>query len=105
MVNQSAKGESDMSNTCEMRDEDAVDGQKLCQECPDEDESEYPYCGGCGNPCSTKIIDDGIGGYEFWGSKGYDSQKWVGSDCCEDTLYWNVGLTREYDASGELYGD
>jgi len=39
-----------------------------------------------GNPHSC---DGGIGSFEFWGFKGYDSQPYVS---CEDTIDWDRKL-------------
>ena len=55
------------------------------------------YCGGCGNVCEQKLVDMGIGPYEFQGRVGFDSNKqWV-SSCCEETVYENEDLTIEED--------
>lgn len=43
-------------------------------------------CKDCGGICEGTYIDSGIGPYEFWGAKGYDSVvDWV-SECCEANL-------------------
>ena len=39
-----------------------------------------------GNPHKC---DDGIGYYEFWGQKGFDSNPYIS---CEDTIDWNKSL-------------
>ena len=42
------------------------------------------YCGNCGNVCEQKLVDMGLGPYEFQGRVGFDSNKqWV-SSCCEE---------------------
>ena len=42
-------------------------------------------------------VDQGIGPYEFWGRKGFDSNlQWV-SNCCEAQVYENEDLTIEDD--------
>lgn len=40
-------------------------------------------CKNCGEECSIVAIDEGIGHYEYFGAKGYDSRIVHGSDCCE----------------------
>lgn len=40
-------------------------------------------CPECGEPCSPKECDDGLGPIEFWGAKSFDSRPYWGSDCCE----------------------
>lgn len=40
-------------------------------------------CKACDEPCRPVQIDLGIGAYEYWGARGFDSQLvWV-SSCCE----------------------
>lgn len=42
-----------------------------------------PHCTECGESCTPKQIDEGIGAYEYHGYKGVDVRLvWV-SDCCE----------------------
>jgi hypothetical protein len=48
------------------------------------------WCSECGKECDGKVIDDGIGPYEFWGSKYVDHDYKVVSSCCE-------GEVLEYD--------
>lgn len=55
-----------------------------------------PFCGSCGEPCTARIIDQGIGSYECWGEKGFDSRKVLASDCCKAELYANAELTIYY---------
>lgn len=41
------------------------------------------YCSECSEPCGVKLVDIGIGPYEFWGSRCNDVE-WVElSTCCE----------------------
>ena len=40
-------------------------------------------CSECGSSCLCKALDFGIGGYEYWGSRGTDIQLEAVSDCCE----------------------
>ncbi len=56
-----------------------------------------PYCGACGQPCNIVHCDSGIGQYEFWGSKGFDSHPYLGSDCCNAELYTTPELRELYD--------
>lgn len=45
-------------------------------------------CSACKEPCTVKIIDNGIGSYEYWGAKGRDIQLEAVSDCCEAPAYY-----------------
>lgn len=45
------------------------------------------YCGECKKECNVVTVDYGIGPYEFWGAKGYDSRPADVSNCCEATVY------------------
>lgn len=40
-------------------------------------------CSDCQQPCECKIIDEGIGHYEYWGFVGYDSRPTLVSNCCQ----------------------
>lgn len=59
----------------------------ICKELgidPDIFEGDVQFiCSDCKQPCTPVGIDRGIGPFEFWGAKGFDSQPDVGSDCCE----------------------
>lgn len=56
----------------------------------DEFDSVFGWCSECGKECEGKVIDDGIGTYEFWGSKCVDNDYKVVSDCCEgEVLEYN----------------
>lgn len=44
------------------------------------------FCDGCGSTCGLEVIDEGIGGYEFWGARGHHSDLVVYSDCCQDIV-------------------
>lgn len=48
-----------------------------------EHKGNVPCCTACGKKCQTKEIDIGIGGYEFWGSPGFDQRYVTVSECCE----------------------
>lgn len=47
-------------------------------------------CTCCGLPAEPKLIDTGIGAYEFWGSKGNDVHTEKVSKCCEAGLVPNT---------------
>jgi len=55
-----------------------------------------PFCGSCRAPCEPRTTDEGIGPYEFWGSKGVDSNIVTVSDCCEADLYEDFELQIGY---------
>jgi len=40
-------------------------------------------CMSCKEECGGKYVDNGIGAYEYWGSRGRHVQKDLASDCCE----------------------
>lgn len=44
---------------------------------------ERHWCTECGEECSIKVIDEGIGSYEFWGARGIHVDKRTVSSCCE----------------------
>lgn len=46
------------------------------------------YCTSCGKSCEGSIVDNGIGGYEYAGSRGVDVQLDVESECCGDIMKW-----------------
>lgn len=39
-------------------------------------------CDSCGEECTATVVDEGIGPYEFWGSKGTHHDYHVCSPCC-----------------------
>lgn len=43
-------------------------------------------CCACNEPCVAIYVDNGIGSYEFWGSRGRHVQKDLASDCCESDV-------------------
>ena len=47
-------------------------------EAPDEG-----ICSECGEECIPKVIDSGIGPYEYWGARGVDVRLEEVSPCCE----------------------
>lgn len=57
------------------------------------------YCGECGKECSARLVDEGIGPFEFWGSRGTHHEYVVVSSCCEATVYEDKDLTLEYYAT------
>lgn len=44
------------------------------------------YCANCLKECNVVTIDEGIGVYEYWGSRSVDIRLVDVSDCCEDEL-------------------
>jgi len=52
----------------------------------EEYEYELPYCTHCEKPCNVKVLDNGIGHYEYWGAPGYDEQLCAVSDCHESEV-------------------
>jgi hypothetical protein len=58
------------------------------------------WCKECGMPCETRVIDVGIGNYEFQGQKCCQTDLVEASECCEGELL-------EYDPLdlGEVGGD
>lgn len=40
-------------------------------------------CSACGEPCKGIVMDFGIGPYEYWGQRGFDSNPRYVSNCCE----------------------
>ena len=55
------------------------------------------YCGECGQECAYRVIDEGIGPYEFWGQKCVDHSYVVVSNCCDAPVYTDSALTCPYD--------
>ena len=53
-------------------------------EFPEVDEGDHieGICADCGEACTSITIDDGIGPYEFWGSKGTHHEYVEASPCC-----------------------
>jgi hypothetical protein len=44
------------------------------------------WCSACGKECYTRIEDEGIGEYEYWGSRGVDVRLVEVSDCCGEPV-------------------
>lgn len=57
-------------------------------ECDDDGESDLPsgYCANCGEECVGISVDNGIGPYEYFGSKGTHHQWDIESSCCNASL-------------------
>lgn len=55
------------------------------------------YCAHCGKECEVKIVDVGIGAYEYQGAPGVQSIPVPVSACCEETVYFDPELTVIYD--------
>jgi len=47
-------------------------------------------CDGCGLPAASVVRDFGIGPYEFWGRRGFHSDKRACSACCHEDLVPNA---------------
>lgn len=45
------------------------------------------WCGDCKEVCTTHVVDEGIGPYEFWGRKGNDVQMVLRSMCCDGEVF------------------
>lgn len=59
--------------------------------------SKIYYCGECGKLCNDVERDFGIGGYEFWGAYGYDSNVQVVSECCDGDLFEDPELEEKVE--------
>lgn len=46
----------------------------------------YYYCTCCHEPCDVYLIDEGIGDYEYWGSKETHVLMTPYSECCRDEV-------------------
>jgi len=55
------------------------------------------YCGECKNECGVHAEDFGIGSYEAWGAKGFDSRMGLSSDCCDGEVFEDEECTIESD--------
>lgn len=40
-------------------------------------------CSDCSKESTAKVVDNGIGSYEYWGANCVDTQLEVVSECCE----------------------
>jgi hypothetical protein len=47
-----------------------------------DDSLPYGICDSCGEYCQATVVDEGIGPYEYWGSKGVHHQYVTCSPCC-----------------------
>ena len=50
------------------------------------DGPEGGICTACGEECGGKVLDEGIGSYEYWGAKGVHHDYRTVSDCCEEDI-------------------
>jgi len=62
---------------------------------------EGPWCNQCGCPCSTEVVDNGVGVTEFWGHKSTHVQYDIESTCCDGVPYSDPLLTVEIEGEGE----
>jgi hypothetical protein len=53
-------------------------------------------CSDCHEPCEAKIVDLGIGRFEYWGSKEVDSQPTTVSTCCGAQVVKNQAFNTEF---------
>lgn len=61
------------------------------------------FCSACRQPCEAHVMDFGLGWYEYWGYKCYDTNKQVVSKCCDATVMENEECTINYEPD-EAYG-
>jgi len=57
-------------------------------------------CPECKEMADAIIVDNGIGSYEYWGAKCFDSKPEVVSNCCEaplELLPSELALEPDYD--------
>lgn len=62
-------------------------------------------CTECGEECRGRVVDQGIGSYEFWGQRGVDSRKVFVSSCCEAEMTTDDGEEVEYEDPREAQAD
>ena len=53
-------------------------------------------CSECCEPCEAKVMDTGIGAYEYWGSKEVDSRKETLSTCCNAKVVLNRAVNTAF---------
>jgi len=63
----------------------------------------WGICESCGEESAVTVIDNGIGHYEYWGAKCYDSQPEAVSECCEAPIFdeHTGSCISEYDVKYE----
>jgi hypothetical protein len=49
-------------------------------------------CSLCHKECHCKVVNEGIGAYEYWGAPCYDQQPVVISSCCSEQCIDEHGL-------------
>jgi hypothetical protein len=64
-----------------MYDEDDDRYEDFSNDGPDIDQGSG-ICSSCGRPCTAVMVDEGIGPYEYWGSRGVHHDYQIESDCC-----------------------
>jgi hypothetical protein len=57
------------------------------------------YCSECRKECQAVERDFGIGGYEFWGARGNDTNIQTVSECCDGDLYADPELEEQIEFS------
>ena len=70
------------------------------------DDPDTSYCDSCGeeNP-HFKIVDEGIGAYEFWGARGTDVDLQVATECCESGIVDKFGREKEMPSVDSVKSD
>lgn len=53
---------------------------------PNPEETPEGYCDDCALPCYGVLVDEGIGAYEFQGSRGFHHDYTYKSHCCLSTI-------------------
>lgn len=72
----------------------------------EEDPENMRFCDNCGaKDPEYKIMDVGIGSYEFWGSRGRDVRLTVGTACCGGGIVDGMGNERELPDVDEVRGE
>jgi len=54
-------------------------------------EEKSGVCESCGLPCESTVVDEGLGSYEYWGSKGVHHAYATVSDCCSENILEGSG--------------
>lgn len=52
-------------------------------------------CKECGETCDLTKVDEGIGSYEYWGARGFDSRIEIVSWCCHAEYELEPGESEE----------
>jgi len=72
----------------------------------EEDPEDMRFCSECGKKDPEfKIVDMGIGSYEFWGSRGRDVRPTVVTNCCGGVVVDGLGNERAMPDIDEVRGE